>query len=39
MQAQFTVQIGSFRKITKIPNAWSNDDYHALMALMNLNEP
>lgn len=38
MKAQFTVQVGSFRKINKIPNAWSNDNYHQLMALMGLDD-
>ncbi|GGP49561.1 hypothetical protein [Shewanella saliphila] len=38
MQTQFTVQIGSFHKINKIPNAWSNDAYLQLMALMGLDD-
>ncbi|MGB5444706.1 MAG: hypothetical protein WBM99_04290 [Psychromonas sp.] len=38
MPAQFNVQIGSFRKINKIPNAWSNEDYLQLMALMGLDD-
>ncbi|GGQ31037.1 hypothetical protein [Shewanella litoralis] len=38
MQAQFTVQIDSFHKISKIPNAWSNEDYLHLMALMGLDD-
>ncbi|MCG6201191.1 hypothetical protein [Psychromonas antarctica] len=38
MQAQFNVQIGSFRKINKIPNAWSNKDYLQLMAIMGLDD-
>lgn len=38
MTAQFNVQIGSFRKINKIPNAWSNKDYLQLMAIMGLND-
>ncbi|SIS90333.1 hypothetical protein [Neptunomonas antarctica] len=38
MHTKFTVQIGSFRKINQIPNAWSNEDYHALMAIMNLDD-
>ncbi|UJF22733.1 hypothetical protein [Shewanella sp. OMA3-2] len=38
MQTQFNVQVGSFGKITKIPNAWSNEDYHQLMAIMGLDD-
>lgn len=38
MQAQFTVQIGSFRKINKIPNAWSSEDYRVLMEIMGLDD-
>lgn len=38
MQAKFTVQIDSFTKINKIPNVWSNQDYLALMAMMDLEE-
>lgn len=38
MQAKFTVQIENFSKINKISNAWSNEDYHALMAIMDLDE-
>lgn len=38
MNAEFTVQIESFRKINKIANAWSNEDYHALMAIMDLDD-
>jgi hypothetical protein len=38
MTAQFNVQIGSFRKINKILNAWSNKDYLQLMAIMGLND-
>ncbi len=38
MQLKFTVQIDSFKKINKIPNAWSNDDYKALMASMDLED-
>ncbi|WP_350432484.1 hypothetical protein ABIS04_02445 [Shewanella sp. H8] len=38
MQTQFNVQIGSFRKINKIPNAWSNEDYLQLMAIMGLDD-
>jgi hypothetical protein len=38
MPAQFNVQIGSFRKINKIPNAWSNEEYLQLMAIMGLND-
>jgi hypothetical protein len=38
MQAQFNVQIDSFRKINKIPNAWSNEDYLQLMAIMGLDD-
>jgi hypothetical protein len=38
MSHTFSVEITEFKKITKIPQAWSNDDYHALMALMDLDE-
>lgn len=38
MQSQFTVQIDSFRKINKIPNAWSNEDYRVLMEIMGLDD-
>jgi hypothetical protein len=38
MHTKFTVQIGSFRKTNQIQNAWSNEDYHALMAIMNLDD-
>lgn len=38
MPAKFTVQIDSFRKINKITNAWSDKDYLALMAIMDLDD-
>ena len=38
MSAEYTVQIDSFRKIKKITKAWSNDDYCALMAIMDLED-
>ncbi len=38
MQAQFTVQIDSFRKINKIQNAWSDQDYRVLMEIMGLDD-
>lgn len=38
MQAKFTVQIDSFNKISKIQNAWSDEDYRALMTLMGFDE-
>lgn len=38
MQAKFTVQIDSFQKISKIPNAWSVDDYKALLTLMDFDD-
>lgn len=38
MQSKFTVQIETFNKINKIQNAWSNEDYLALMAIMDLDE-
>jgi hypothetical protein len=38
MQAKFTVQIDSFHKINKIQSAWSNEDYHALMAIMDFDD-
>lgn len=38
MQAKFTVQIDSFHKINKIKNAWSNEDYHALMTIMDFDD-
>jgi len=36
--AKFSVHIDSFTKINKIPNAWSNEDYRALMAIMDLED-
>jgi len=38
MQPQFNVQISSFCKINKIPDAWSNEDYRQLMAIMGLDD-
>lgn len=38
MQAKFTVQIDSFKKISKIPNAWSGDEYKALLTLMDFDD-
>ncbi|WP_372738998.1 hypothetical protein [Neptunomonas sp.] len=38
MPALFTVKIDSFRKINKIENAWSGEDYHALMEMMGLDD-
>ncbi|MBB1269041.1 hypothetical protein [Shewanella sp. SR44-3] len=38
MQQVFAVEIQNFKKVSKLPNAWSNEDYHALMALMELDE-
>jgi len=38
MQAKFTVQIDSFQKISKIQNAWSNEDYRALMSIMDFDD-
>ncbi|MFQ3237580.1 MAG: hypothetical protein ACI9C4_003169 [Paraglaciecola sp.] len=38
MNATFTVQVEHFQKINKITHAWSNEDYHALMAIMDLDE-
>ncbi|MCW4629764.1 MULTISPECIES: hypothetical protein [Marinomonas] len=38
MQAKFTVQIDSFKKISKISNAWSGEDYKALLTLMDFDD-
>lgn len=38
MEQVFAVDIQHFKKVSKLPNAWSNQDYHALMALMDLDE-
>ena len=38
MQTKFTVQIDSFHKVNKIQNAWSNEDYRALMMIMNFDD-
>ncbi|MFT6897792.1 MAG: hypothetical protein ACJA13_002203, partial [Paraglaciecola sp.] len=38
MNATFTVQVENFQKINKITHAWSNEDYRALMAIMDLDE-
>ncbi|GGN31017.1 MULTISPECIES: hypothetical protein [Marinomonas] len=38
MQVKFTVQIDSFKKISKIPNAWSGDEYKALLTLMDFDD-
>jgi hypothetical protein len=38
MQAESKVQIDSFRNINKIPNAWTNKDYLALMTIMDLDD-
>jgi hypothetical protein len=38
MQAKFTVQIDSFQKISKIPNAWSDEDYRALLSIMDFDD-
>ena len=38
MQAKFSVQIDSFHKISKIQNAWSNEDYRALMSIMDFDD-
>ncbi|MGO2235219.1 hypothetical protein B6N13_09165 [Marinomonas sp. UCMA 3892] len=38
MQAKFTVQIDSFHKISNIQNAWSHEDYRALMSIMDFDD-
>jgi len=38
MQAKFNVQIDSFNKISKMQKFWSNEDYLALMTIMDLDE-
>lgn len=38
MEQIFGVEIQNFKKVSKLPNAWSNGDYHALMALMELDD-
>ncbi len=38
MQPKFTVQIESFKKISKIENAWSDADFKAMLALMGFDE-
>lgn len=38
MSTKFTVQIDSFTKLNKLPNAWSNEAYTALLAAMDLDD-
>jgi len=38
MNPKFSVQVTAFRKLNKIQNAWSNEDYHALMSIMDLDD-
>lgn len=38
MQSKFTVQIDTFNKINKIQNAWSNEDFKALMTIMDFDD-
>ncbi|MDO9109956.1 MAG: hypothetical protein Q7U40_04815 [Desulfatirhabdiaceae bacterium] len=38
MQEKFSVEIVSFQKISEIENAWSADDYKALLSLMGLDD-
>ncbi|RCX03518.1 hypothetical protein [Marinomonas foliarum] len=38
MQVTFSVQIDSFKKISKIPNAWSDEDYRALLSIMDFED-
>jgi len=38
MEKKFNVEIVSFNKIDKIENAWSSDDYRALLLMMGMDE-
>ncbi len=38
MDVKFRVEIESFQKISKIDNAWSNEDYKSLLFLMGLED-
>ena len=38
MNHEFNVEIVSFQKISKIENAWTADDYNALLSMMNIDE-
>lgn len=38
MSATFTIEINTCQKILSIANAWTRSDYHALMALMELDD-
>ncbi len=38
MQKKFTVDILSFKKISKIENTWTSNDYRALLVLMELED-
>ena len=38
MEKKFNVEIVSFKKIDKIENAWSSDDYRALLLMMGMDE-
>ncbi|MDA3945871.1 MAG: hypothetical protein PF439_04225 [Helicobacteraceae bacterium] len=38
MEKKFNVEIVSFKKIDKIEDAWSSDDYRALLLMMDMDE-
>lgn len=38
MQSKFSVQIDSYRKINKIPKAWSNKDFKTMLSMMDYDD-
>ena len=38
MQVKFSVQVDSFRKVSNIQNAWSEEDYRALLSIMDFDD-